>query len=1847
MDGTNSRLTNLEKTIALRSINSETFTILQGLAPKLAIKDRLQVNKCFEDGSLLRGFDPSVRSAFKDVLYEQDSMVPSWSLFCAQKTALAKWSKWMRPLRDHKKTIDEKLSEIFLSNPFVEDFQYKIQTSPTTWRFVSVPCSDREELSRRQLWLFVMRQERDSPSGSDRQRLAQFAIQLGFDFPTSTTTSEDVSSPTASLHSVQNGQDSVLEALITSASLQGIVPPIGNGELSEATVEQRLGSGKDPKGREYQLKNARQGLFFDIAELLPTEGRSGHVDWLVVLACAYRAFMADPLSPSKYADTAGIHQTFKYLAPETSVNDSLVASVDHSTTASLTAESNTATERQDLYRTAEAHGPSERSNTNLPPDIFNEESRGGLEPQAECSMDQVPVSAGAVGSSPAVSESSQGSSDYEVCDRGQPPAYTSLAENEHEDLSTQTDLRHPMLAGLDQEDSADRVAEDVQSLSDEFLSCGSEPQADLQEEDMSPATPTSGGSTSVLPPTAHSAEHPQQSTIEIEIEKNCRQASSKPQETTAHEVVRRESIGNAPGGSEEFPEQAESVGRDSRPDPGRVKTIHNGTDQDTSYAVFKAELLLDPAKHYEDTTRLLDDHLSVDVEELLFDNLESGERPGASQGPSNIGKARGIETLATSVANLSPISPSRQRHQPVSESRTEKKDSYWEGWECRNSDGATNQADCKSDHEPDTENEGLSSTNLAGTDRTKVASPQTRTKSVELDEENFESHQGDSSNVRKEREPPLRDESVDTEEITLSNSALSGQTIDENVKGVQMPLETSPIDHRCISSREHQSPAQWTSRSLSELAGAGNNRSSREKTHFSRRSSYQACHKTDSGSDTTSVTVSDERSATVKSTEKPPRQFLVEVGRRKTEPSIYRPLANPGPLIGQYTVNWRNSWGVRAEPAPSDSRIPSGQQLGASSSISTPLSDTCRKNQPVTERQEEDTSKLPQDHLEHQVPEIPVESPIHQAKQSEPFSRTDAGKPADFKLPPDYSGIQGVKRKRRVRTQLKPRKVFVQESRRASRSVRNTPDYARATRKRIASRGCDCRVYIRKPYAREQRRFLRHRAEHLYTTDYRTDRPGSEIPDPETLNQWIRTSRPPYQLKKDRIPVQDRQPEWENPTMHPQTGPASERFGDPTADKSYSPRCSFGPALREMAYEKLEAVHQPNDCDMAEASISSVPMDRAHATPPVIYPETAESGHGTLNAVYSSSSAFEGNHEYPGPHDHELGHRAEHDKEMTGESYSDGATDGRSPVVSATMSDIEPGTTESEAHSFVPPPTTNQSSLPLNIPEERKPIPPSHMTHGGLITGESVDTRETDFNGRLCHSTPSVEFNGEEAGTATEPPLDRMSPLLTPRRSTPQSEQQIGISILDNGTVTQDISHPPISKSNSASTGSRQFLARAHVLKRNSAAQPSLNDEPLATRTHRPSVQKRPYIYEADPVASNGRPFWIHTTANVLDCSGSTPTVDHSFKSQNLPGYISPADNQWLQSHNKRRIVRTELLEQLIMQRDGSGYISVKRDQRDEYGFKIPDESQLRRKLHSTKKHPEIDLSTGGPPKGYEKTESLIPRDIELNPSSKDCSSACAGQVNVNIQDQAEEKRANNRLDPGSPSVSNATCGREPGLPTNLPQIRMEIPFKTYPTNCTEKTNHRDENISLYKHAETLFRSNSNDKSRLRSNRTTEKQSRSDALNQKYRVIKNAKPQIVHCSSGRMNWDRNVTYLVELHGKTIKKITNISSTKQIRPFVRSVSKQGIVGFFNKNLQHVRVEDAPYAAEEGVLIVQYSLHDTDSNDSLRRKIKKEITKQKQSLKQMPAKYERWTSRGLAHRRHSSRVWLKSKGSSSKD
>ena len=256
--------------------------------PGISEDDRKDVDGVFSQPSAFGNFSEDRRDALKDRILETYCMIPSMALFANHMRILEKLSLRMKELLEiggeHGKRgqgcvkpLEDVLRELYTADRNNRD-EYQIQTM-SGWRTIHAPFKDRQELSCRQLWLFVMRH--DDPALIDQDHLAYVAKQLGF-------------------------YSSLIEAGASNyaSSDHAEPPPISWADYSVVPAEQPLGQ----KGGRWLAKSrqARKYLFFDVAEIIGTQATQRVQEPetfapLVELTCIYRAFFGHPFVPSRYA----------------------------------------------------------------------------------------------------------------------------------------------------------------------------------------------------------------------------------------------------------------------------------------------------------------------------------------------------------------------------------------------------------------------------------------------------------------------------------------------------------------------------------------------------------------------------------------------------------------------------------------------------------------------------------------------------------------------------------------------------------------------------------------------------------------------------------------------------------------------------------------------------------------------------------------------------------------------------------------------------------------------------------------------------------------------------------------------------------------------------------------------------------------------------------------------------------------------------------------------------------------------------------------------------------------------------------------------------------------------------------------------------------------------------------------------------------------------------------------------------------------------------------------------------------------------------------------------------------
>ena len=288
MEQTRNQVNDMEM-FQLSDIPSEIFEKLQGLVPGVSKDDCEEVHCFFSRPKALEGFSKACRIGLENSILKFNCMIPSMRLFGAHMVFLENISICMRELLELDKNqgkrsqgcetpLEKTLKGLYTAEMNFSD-DYQIQTIDG-WRSIHAPFEDRQELSCRQLWLFVMRQG----SLVDKCHFAYTAKRLGF-------SSDLIEVRAADYVSLHANRDVALH-------------PSNWANLPAVTVKQRLGQ----KGNRWsEMSNsAKKYLFFDIAETVGTEvvqqaQKPKDVTTLVELGCIYRAFFGHPFFPSAYA----------------------------------------------------------------------------------------------------------------------------------------------------------------------------------------------------------------------------------------------------------------------------------------------------------------------------------------------------------------------------------------------------------------------------------------------------------------------------------------------------------------------------------------------------------------------------------------------------------------------------------------------------------------------------------------------------------------------------------------------------------------------------------------------------------------------------------------------------------------------------------------------------------------------------------------------------------------------------------------------------------------------------------------------------------------------------------------------------------------------------------------------------------------------------------------------------------------------------------------------------------------------------------------------------------------------------------------------------------------------------------------------------------------------------------------------------------------------------------------------------------------------------------------------------------------------------------------------------------
>ncbi|KAJ5117741.1 hypothetical protein N7448_011373 [Penicillium atrosanguineum] len=281
---------NSARRFSMNDIPAEVFARLHGLMPGISKKDRAKVHGVFSDSEVFGSLSAHHRDALMKSILGTYCMIPSMALFARHMLVLEKISfcigdllglrgKHVKRGQGCEKPLETMLKELYVGRS--GDDEYQIQTI-RGWRTTKTQVSfkDRQDLSCRQLWLFVMRH--DKPQLVDRNHLAYMAKKLGFYSNSIATRAAEYKSTGRTTHNSTSW-----------------------ATLPEVSIEERLGQ----KGGRWlgKSESARNVLFFDVAETIGTEaGQKIHklkkFTPLVELACIYRAFFGDYSSPSPYAD---------------------------------------------------------------------------------------------------------------------------------------------------------------------------------------------------------------------------------------------------------------------------------------------------------------------------------------------------------------------------------------------------------------------------------------------------------------------------------------------------------------------------------------------------------------------------------------------------------------------------------------------------------------------------------------------------------------------------------------------------------------------------------------------------------------------------------------------------------------------------------------------------------------------------------------------------------------------------------------------------------------------------------------------------------------------------------------------------------------------------------------------------------------------------------------------------------------------------------------------------------------------------------------------------------------------------------------------------------------------------------------------------------------------------------------------------------------------------------------------------------------------------------------------------------------------------------------------------------
>lgn len=280
----------------LSEIPSEAFERLQGLMPGISEIDRKEVRQVLSRSGPFSRLSGRHRKALKRSIRAKGCMIPSMTLFAAHMRVLEGASVCMKGLlgiktgkrgRGCARPLESVLKGLYTVERNAHD-EYRIQTLEG-WRTIYAPFEERQELSCRQLWLFVMRH--DDPAVIEQSHLAHAAKELGFHSPR-------------------------IDALAAQCMLPSQGTSMGlENPLWTDDVLVPVGERKGQKAEKWlkKSKRARGYLYFDFAENVGTSAAQRRLKLekftpLIELACIYRVLFAHPFSPSPYAEIPSLSE---------------------------------------------------------------------------------------------------------------------------------------------------------------------------------------------------------------------------------------------------------------------------------------------------------------------------------------------------------------------------------------------------------------------------------------------------------------------------------------------------------------------------------------------------------------------------------------------------------------------------------------------------------------------------------------------------------------------------------------------------------------------------------------------------------------------------------------------------------------------------------------------------------------------------------------------------------------------------------------------------------------------------------------------------------------------------------------------------------------------------------------------------------------------------------------------------------------------------------------------------------------------------------------------------------------------------------------------------------------------------------------------------------------------------------------------------------------------------------------------------------------------------------------------------------------------------------------------------